>query len=391
MSMIRFQLNSLRVNGAAAFDSDEFERFYQDKLAREISIAALFQIRADIQQLYLDHGYSLSKVLIPDQNIQKGNIVFQVIEGYVGDTEVTESLSDIPMILDFVSEVTDMKPLNVKKLERMMLILNDRPGLQVASVLANVEDNDDPGAVKLILHEADAPQNELPVSGHIAVDNYGSVFSGSGQVGGALTLKDAGINLSDLTVQARTTTSLPELQQISFDYTQPVFGVSGTNIGMNGSMSFTEPGSSLDELDVVGRSRALQFSLEHPIIRQRDENLLFSTNFIFRNSETDILQTEVVNDRLRILKILFDYSKADSYKGLNFLGLSFSKGFSILNASSENDDDLSRIDGKGDFRKITASYTRIQSCLITGVCRFQPLASILLIRYYPLKNLALVV
>jgi len=359
--LLRFQLNSLEVKGASAFSHDQFATFYQNHLGQDISLADLFQIVTEIQQLYLDKGFSLSKVSIPEQHIQDGNITFEVIEGYVSSVEIDDELRNIDMIDNFVAAVLAMKPLNVKKLERMLLIMNDRPSVKVTSVLSDLDNFKESGAIKLILQDARNKDDLNPVSGSVMFNNYGSVFSGPGRIEGSINLKNAGINLSDIKLEARTTTSLPESQQLSFEYTQPVFGILGTTIGVNASVSFINPGSSLDKLDVMGRSRTINFSIDYPLIRQRDENLVLGTSFTYTNSETDLLQTEITNDKLRVLKAKLAYSKADRWRGLNFMNLSISKGLNILNASKEKDTNLSRQDGEPQFHKLMVSYTRFQS------------------------------
>ena len=132
---VRFTLNSLALNGAQAFDAHEIRTVYSQFLGKEISVGELFGILSRIQQLYLDNGYSLSKITIPEQNILGGDIVFDVVEGYVSAIEIDDKLPDVPMIKDFVTEILGMKPLSVKKLERMLLLLNDRPGIKVSAVL----------------------------------------------------------------------------------------------------------------------------------------------------------------------------------------------------------------------------------------------------------------
>ena len=359
---LKFTLNSLTVNGNKAFAQNDLEAIYGSSLGQDISVGDVFTLLGKVQQLYLDEGFALSKVSMPEQNIQSGNITFEVVEGYIGGIEVSQGLPDTPMVHDFVSEVLAMTPLNVRTLERMMLILNDRPSVNVSSVLAPLDsESAEAGAIKLILKDNRNEQDAAPVMASLALDNYGSVFTGAGQAEGMMQIKDMGLNLSDLRLDAKVTTSLPELQQTSFDYTQPVFGVSGTNIRLRGSMSYTEPGASLDVLDIKGRSRSAGIEIEYPLIRQRHQNLIISAGFTYRNAETDLLQTEIINDRLRVINAGMNYSASDRFRGLNFINFSLSKGMDILNSSKTGSADLSRQDGRSDFTKIEASYTRVQS------------------------------
>lgn len=362
IASVRFFLNSLRVEGVQAFDQALIEKEYEKYLGREISVTTLFGILDNIQQLYLDEGYALSKVSMPEQNIQSGHIRFEAVEGFIDDVEVGQDLPKAPIIDDFVSEVLAMKPLNVKKLERMMLVINDRPGTKVTSILEPVENKAQAkGAVKLIFQNNQSDKDaSRPISASLGFDNYGSVFSGPGQVDGVVQIKDAGLNLSDLKLDARVTTSLRELRQSEFEYTQPIFGVSGTNIKLKGSASYTNPGASLDILDAQGRSQSFGIGIEYPLIRQRHKNLIIGAEFSYKNSETDLLQTEIFNDRLRTISGSIDFSVIDSLKGINFINASFSKGLDILDSSQTGSDNLSRIEGQSDFEKFNFGYARLQ-------------------------------
>lgn len=359
---LTFSLHSLTIKGATAFPSSQVAALYKDHIGKTISLSQLFEILKSVQQLYINEGYTLSKISMPPQSIEGGHIVFDVVEGFVGQVDVDPSIPKSAMVDDFVQKMMAMKPLNAKSLERMMLVLNDRPALDVVSVLARPDGNaPSSGEIKLILQNGIKPEDKKRVSGQIAVDNYGSNYTGTGQVSAGLVINDTGINVSDLALTTKVTTSIQELRQIGFDYTLPIFGVSGMNWKLSGSTARTEPGASLDSIDVIGQSLYVRTGIEYPIIRQRAENLIIGAGFNYKDSETDILDSLVANDKIRTIEVEASYDTTDRFKGLNFARLKYTQGLNVMNATKTGESNLSRDDGHSEFKKAEASVSRLQS------------------------------
>ncbi|MBP9868273.1 MAG: ShlB/FhaC/HecB family hemolysin secretion/activation protein [Alphaproteobacteria bacterium] len=379
---LTFVLNSLTIQGAQAFSPDRLGDFYRPYLGKTITLGQLFDIMARIQQLYLDEGYTISKVLIPEQAIDSGNIVFTVVEGYVESVELDPSFPKSPILEDFAAKVLAMRPLNTKKLERFMLILNDKAGLRASSVLSKIENHeDDPGGLKLTLRQN---QDELGTGAtYVSFDTFGSNFTGFGQFGAGTSFNHLGTNYSELLLNGVVTTSSQEMRQASVEYNLPLWGVSGTNLRLSSEMNRTEPGSSLDILDVKGRSFSMSAQLSYPIIRQRDQTWLLSTSFEYKNVGTDILGEPLFQDRIRSVGVMSRYTFSDRYDGLNLLQADFSRGLNVLAARETGEPNLSRQFGQSDFWKAELLCTRLQTIArnfealwsVKGQYAWQPLLS----------------
>ncbi len=357
---LTFVLNSLTIQGAQAFSSDRLDDFYQPYLGKTITLGQLFDIMARIQQLYLDEGYTISKVLIPEQAIDNGNIVFTVVEGYVESVELDPGFPKSPIFENFAAKVLAMRPLNTQKLERFMLILNDKAGLRASSVLSKIENHEaDPGRLKLTLRQN---QDELGTGAtYVSFDTLGSNFTGFGQFGAGTSFNHLGANYSELLLNGVVTTSSQEMRQGSVEYNLPLWGVSGTNLRLSSEMNRTEPGSSLDILDVKGRSFSLSAQLSYPIIRQRDQTWLVSSGFEYRNVGTNILGEILFQDQIRSVGVMSRYTFSDRYHGLNLLQADFSRGLNVLAARETGEPNLSRQFGHSDFWKLELLYTRLQT------------------------------
>lgn len=359
LAAITFTLKSISVSGANAFAPDKIERLYAPFLNQNITIGQLYAITTSIQQLYLDAGYTLTKVYLPEQSLAQGHVQVAVIEGYVGQVDVDPTFLKSPLLSQFSSEVLAMHPLNTIELERIMLILNDAPGLKASAILSGLGagPNATPGAVKLTLQNSDTEDEQLS---SLSLDNTGSLYTGPFQLGVTTQLRHLGVNYSSLDLHAQATTTLAEIRQAGAEYSIPLFGLSGTKLLLSASSTNTKPGENLADLDVKGRTSSLSCEISYPLIRQRAESWLINVGFGYKNVETTVLNSRLFSDTLRTLSFDTRYSLTDSFNGLNFFYLKFTQGLDLFGNRPSGSADLSRQDGRTDFHKIEASYSRQQ-------------------------------
>lgn len=377
---LTFVLRDLQVDGMTAYDAGEVRGMYDDYIGREISVATLFQIMAKLQQKYLDDGYALTKVVIPNQNIEGGNVRLAVIEGHVENVEMAPGLDQTPQVRDAAKRIAAMRPLNVKKLERIMLILNDLPDLSVSAIIANADGQIlEQGGVRLILQK----NEKQMIHGSVSVDNYGSAFTGPLQVQANASAAGIGIAHSALSVTGMVAVPIQEQRLGSASYSVPLFGASGTTATVSVSKARTEPGSNLSVLDIKGASESVSAQISYPIIRQRDMTLRTDVGFEWKNARTKILGEELYDDRLRVAKIGGNFNFTDGYAGYNVMDVHYSRGLGIFGMREKGSEYLSREDGDPEFQKFEFLAGRIQAlpqnfellALVTGQYSFDPLLS----------------
>lgn len=381
MEQLRFVLQNISVEGMGAYSPAEIKPIYDQYLGQEISVATVFEIMGQLQQKYLDDGYALTKVVIPNQNIESGNVKLSVIEGHVEEVEVAPGVKRTFVIEDVVNQIASMRPLNIKKLERIMLVLNDYPDAALSAILASPKtpDTEGTGAVRLILQ----PIEKAEKLGRIGLDNHGSVFSGPWQTYVNLHGASIVVDHSELTLTTHAAIPFQEQKLGSLSYTIPLFGVSGARVAFSGTKALTEPGSSLSTLDIKGASESLEANLSYPIIRQRDKTLVVDGGFEWKNSRTKILGEELYDDRLRIAKAGVNFNFTDSFAGYSVLDVRYAQGLNVFGVRETGSVDLSRQLGKSDFKKFNFLAARVQALpwglelfgLVQGQYSFDPLLS----------------
>jgi hemolysin activation/secretion protein len=353
-----FILKTIDFKGMTAYSIEDIEEIYRKDLGQKISVTRLFEIMNSIQKRYLDDGYSLSRVGMPTQDISGGIVTFQVIEGYAEEVTFEGEMASNPVLEDALLRISSLRPLNTKKLERILLLLNDFPDFNVSAILGAVKSpNPAPGAIRLTLKQ----NPTLRSTASIGVNNYGSEFSGPFQI--VSTLKQPKILSSFDELSATISAAIPlrEMKYIGVKYQRPLWGASGLLWGIEATLGKTAPGSTLEDLVVKGKSDSLKTYVSYPVIRQRDETLRIMTGMEMKHTHTDLLFDELYDDHLSIFSAGATYNSSDSYKGLNALEVTYTQGLGIFGASQAGADNLSRSEGKPEFQKFFASIGRVQA------------------------------
>ena len=361
---VRFTLANLQLEGVTAYSDAELRKVYGGALGQTISLADLYGIAADLTAKYRNDGYILTQIVVPPQTIEGGTARLQVVEGTIdqvivqGD-EAKESKA-LPLMRRYAAEINpDGGPLNVRDLERALLLINDLPGVSARSVIAPSKTKT--GAADLtIMVERD------PYDAFVGLDNYGSRFLGrwEASAGGSLNsgLFHANEKISGQVVYApHGPLTDHELAYISGSYWTPLGGW-GTNLELFYSYTNTEPGLDLRDFDVKGRSKYLSATVKHPFIRSRNLNLTGRILLDGRNVESENNIPDDREDKIRAIRAGGRLEFIDSLfsGGVNTLDLEASKGLGILGASDSNDATLTRPDGDPQFYKLEIEAQRLQ-------------------------------
>lgn len=354
---IRFILNTISFSGADAMTDAQLRSAYGDYVGTEITLAELYGIANRITATYRNNGYILTRVVVPPQTIDGGNVRLQVVEGYINRIVIQSDEAEGPAldtIRDYASHISSGGALNVKALERELLLINDLPGVSARTVLSpsNV-----PGAADmLIIVERD------PWDAVVSVDNYGSRYLGPWEVGAAGTLNSAlGFNEAITAQVVVAPQSWYELAYGALSYEQPI-GKWGTKFKILGASTFTDPGYDLAQFDVKGQSDLVSLQLTHPFIRTRNQNLEGRLTFDARNVESSNNIQATRHDRIRALRAggRFDFVDRLLSPAQSVIDVEVSQGLNIFGASEEGRANLTRAAGDPQFTKINGEIQRLQ-------------------------------
>ncbi len=362
---ITFDLKELQLEGMTVYTADQAASVYGDFLGKTISLADLYSIAADLTRKYRNDGYILTQVVVPPQTIEDGTARLMVVEGYLGNVRVEgdegENDATLKLMNDYLAHVQDGAPLNVKDLERVLLLINDLPGISSRAVISPSASQG--GAADLLVRVSRKKYDAM-----VGIDNYGSRYLGPVQLTGAASYNSLfGFN-EKITGQLAVAPDPGdgfELAYGSLSYLQPLFRQYGTTVEITASLTDTDPGFDLKSFDVQGRSEYASVTLDHPFIRTRALNFHAYGKMDLRNVETRNNFEAKREDRIRAARVggtleFLDTTFGKRNPGFNFLNVEISKGIDIFNATDGGRANSSRPSADMNFKKIEAQLQRIQ-------------------------------
>lgn len=346
LKAVRVRLKSVRIEGASVLPAAQLEARAARLLGREIAVGEIFAVARELTATYRSAGYILSQVIVPPQSLSGGDLTLRVVEGYIasvrieGDTDARRTLAELG------EKIKASRPLHAAVLERTLLIANDLPGIQLRSILAPSKT---PGAADLILIAS--PKR---IEGYVSLDNYGSRYLGTGQLSAGVAVNRL-FGDDQLRVLA-TGADDSEMGYGELAYSR-VLTSEGLRLGASASSTRTRPGDVLKPFEIRGRADAASLSIGYPFLRTRNSSLLGRALLEHRDVDTDILDTRVIEDRIRALRLGLTWLQLDRLDGYNTLSFEFSRG---LGGTRMDDPLKSRAGADGKFSKASFDYERFQ-------------------------------
>lgn len=354
---VTLTLKAVEVEGNSVYSQAALESVYGHQLDKQITLADVYDIAARLTAKYRNEGYILTQVVIPPQTIDGGKVKYRVVEGFVDNVTVEGGAGvDRGALGGFAKKIAASKPLNAKKLERYLLLINDLPGMSARAVLS-------PSPNVIGASDVTIFVERKAYDGFFQVDNRGTRYLGPLQMNAGLRLNNMfglyeGINFQFVTAPDGWPDR--ELDFGAVSWSQPV-GTEGTRVSVGYSLTSTEPGYTLSPFDIKGIARAANIEVMHPFIRSRQQNLFATLRFNYLDTErNDNLGFGKTEDRLRVLRLAGTYQFTDGFLGLNTVNAELSKGLDLLNMKDKDSVNPTRPRGEPEFFKATMEISRVQ-------------------------------
>ncbi len=246
------------------------------------SLDELETLRHQLTQLYVDHGYVNSGVLLPQQ-IVNGELIFEAVEGRLTAIR-TNGMARLDA--NYLSARLWPEPdelLNMEVLrERFQLLLNDP---LFARLNARMAPGDKPAEAVLEVDVERAKAYQL----NVAVNNYRPVSIGSNSVVVSGWLRNLTGTGDVLEATLQTPFALAQGRHHSLAWTMPL-GYQGTQLSIaldHGNSSVIEEPTKVLDIHSISSSREL--GLSHTVFETLSEKLAFGVNRVSRESVTTLL------------------------------------------------------------------------------------------------------
>ena len=372
----RFTLKTVRVDDVTVKTGIIFKLFYQKLIGKMVSLKQLKEVTKAMTAEMRNKGYLLYKFIIPEQEINAGQVRFQAIEGFISDVVIEGDLKGREDLWKGWSrKIRASRPIKSDVLERYSLLANDLAGITVKTVLRASKSV--PGASDLILKIT-----EKSVDASISIDNRASTTTGPEQMTAVLGLNNIFSLAEKISISYNTVKEFKQQATITPKLEIPI-NTEGTTAIVSGSMSKSRPGGDLEALELNSDTLKASVSISHPIIRQRNETLRISGGFNYTNAISKALGSLLYEDTIKTLNSSLNYKLKDKFEGDNTLNLGLVHGIGWLVGEQRDASLLSRSNGDGSFSKLTLGANRAQkmpknfglSINISGQWASEPLLS----------------
>ena len=355
----KVKVTSFVFTGNKIIATEDLESFVKKYIGTELTFDEINQAVVSISILYEQKGY-LAQATLPEQNITNGIIQVNILEAHFGGTTY------LPMgngekpyvresrVMDIVYPSSKVNgPLDLKRLERGILLANDLPGIGVG---ANLKPGQEVGHTDVEVQI----ENRARFSTSILADNYGSRSTGYERVLVSANLFNP-LRLGDDLNATILKTAGTEYMRL--DYSMPV-GNNGLRIGSNATyLEYKVITIEYKSLEPVGHSAGFGLEASYPIYRSRDKNLNLDFDYdtkVFQNNTN----TEVTSDYYtRIFSTSLSGDFVDQWLldgATNNAKFIFDHGKNDLKTSQNYATDISNSHTHGIFNRAQFSFRRDQ-------------------------------
>jgi hemolysin activation/secretion protein len=340
-SQVQVTLSTVTFHGATAVGADQLRAAYADFLGKPEPVSVICQIRDNAARIIFDDGV-LARVEIPEQRISGGALVLEVIEAHVVNVRVRGDAGAAQAAIErFAEKLRGMKPFDMGKAQRYLLLASDVPGVRVRAAV-RPSTSPERGAVDIDLTVArEGPDVFVNAqnSGSKAVGRWGGLirgdFAGYTQFGESTSL--TAFHTLDSNEQW-----LVQLAESARFGGEGLVGRAAITYGQS------RPGDVLKPLGLKSDSVVGTAEAAYPLIRSRNRNLNLVGGLDVIDQKTDVsgsASNPLSHDKLRIV-----YARAEGdYRTeigdrpvLTNGSLALRKGVSWFGGSQAGDTDLTR-------------------------------------------------
>jgi len=299
-----FQVNRIDVEGNSLISDDEMRRMVAPYEGRELTPEDLTVLVGKINEVYRVRGYLTSLAFIPPQDLERGAITVKVLEGMIGDMEVTgNKYFKAKVIANRIAEKPG-DPLNIPKLERELLRINRTEPYKLKATL---EPGERTGETRIRLDV----KEQQPFQVALTYDNAGR--PGIGTYRSGIELLDRNVTGHGDRFNARYMVGAGQ-HIASASYTMPV-GKYGTEV--SGLFGFSHVNVDLESLgirnqpELIGNTYSYGLLVSQPLNRER--SLVADLGLNARRASGFFDGDKVITDDIRSLSLGLNFDKYDRY------------------------------------------------------------------------------
>ena len=259
-----FTVKLIRISGNTKFDTATLHALVAESEGKSLTLAQLEALASRITDYYHARGYPLARAIIPAQTIRDGEVLIEVIEAHYGRIDMHNgSHVNDPLLKSTLSSLQSGEVIEQQPMDHALLLLSDVPGAKVSATLLP---GDKVGTSDLIVQVESGPS----VSGNVALDNYGNLYTGRARAGGTVSFIDPLHHGDVLSLSGLSSGSGMNYARASYD---ALVNGNGTHMGASFSALHYILGDTLANLNGHGTAQVASLWAKHPLVRTRNFDL----------------------------------------------------------------------------------------------------------------------
>jgi hemolysin activation/secretion protein len=356
-SEVKVTIKGFRIDGNKTLSEELIKETLKPWLGQTVAFQELQKAADSVAALYRSQG-KLAQVSVPPQKINDGIVILKVLEATLGAVHIDMPNGPSRFTEDRARRyVTDANRLSeivqTQNIERSIYILNETPGVAVATQL---EPGKNEGDVDLRLTLVDTK----PVRGKVEANNYGSRSTGMGQRIVNVTFDNPGSFGDQI--------SLSNIKSSGSDYSIGSYslpiGTDGLRLGVSGSYldyenvgEFAHPKNPAAS---AGRAKTVGVNVTYPLLRSPAKNANVTAGLdrkMFLNSSV-ASGANTSDYRIENMVLGFSGNAFDGWGGggVNSLSVNLTKGHLTPGSNTPTYGS----DKPSTFTKLTTSISRNQ-------------------------------
>lgn len=330
-------VGSIVIDGLETLPRSYFASIIEPYAGRSLDRSELRSLTDAVANHARQRGLILATAWIPEQALVGGMLRVRVDEGRIDDVRVEGS--DDPAIRKQVETLIGQRPLTLDALQRAVLLADDLPGVWIRSTRFEGD-----GKARVLV--VDARREDFSGRVEVATDGTRPV----GPVRARIDLDANGLisprDRVDLSFSA-TPLDPDELAFFRARYSV-IVNNAGTQLGIYGSYSQTEPGAYLADRELEGEAWQGGIRMRHPLLRTPKRSLWLEASGEVQNLRQDAFGALARQDRIALARLGF-YGFGPLAGGTLQGRATVSQGLDILGATALADPLASRRDAPPDF------------------------------------------
>jgi hemolysin activation/secretion protein len=239
---------------------------------RVMTLAQLKDAADWVTTTYREAGWMV-RAFLPQQEIKDGIVTIQIIEAIFGGASVQgaepKRIEASRLVRMAQSQLESGKPLNARRLDRVLLLLDDLPGVGVSGHLVQGQRE---GETNLVLVATD----DKLLTGSTSVDNQGSLRTGADRISVNLAVNSPARMGDALAINAMKTQGV-DYQR--WAYTLPA-GADGWRWGVHASnLNYRVVADEFASLNPNGAATTVGWDLSYPLLRSLVQNINLAFSF----------------------------------------------------------------------------------------------------------------